>query len=399
MNNLELFVDDIDGYLFAATVDNGYLIDLYVNKPYINGSWASIYLGKVIKVDTKQDAAFIDLGNNLVGYLPADQALARTPGVEIPRSGISKMVKNGDTFLVQVKAEGKENSIYENHKHPRLTANLHVPGGFLIYMPHSDKIQCSGNIDEKFIDKFKTKINTEGGWKFYPSAVKLSKEEIEDEIEYLKQHWQHLLEKAERQNGQPGLIEVGPIALFRAFMDYGAASFDHIYAGNSMILKIISDWSNKHLIKLATSKRLRLFKPEKTGEKLFDAHDLYGEIEKLKTPLVEMTQGGNLIIETTSAFTTIDVNQGSSSSIEDTNFRAAYEVSRQIRLRNLSGTILIDFIGNVPLKTERKRLIDALESYFKNDIGDAQVHGFTRLGIVEITRRRRSSPLHEKINF
>jgi|GEM_PF-1256922 len=399
MSSLELLVDDIDGFLFAAVVDDGYLIDLYINKPYINGSWASMYLGKIMKIDTKQDAAFVDLGNNLVGYLSAEHALVRTPGVEIPRSGISKMVKNGDTFLVQIKAEGKSHSLYENHKHPRITANLHVPGGFLVYMPHSDNINYSGNIDEKFIDKLKTKVNLDGGWKFYSSAVKLSNDEIEYEVEYLKQHWQHLLDRADRQTGQPGLIEVGPIALFRAFMDYGAASFDHIYAGNNMILKIITDWSGKHLPRLATSKRLRLFKPQKPGERLFDTYDLYGEIEKLKSPLVEMPQGGTLIIENTSAFTTIDINQGGSSSIEDTNFRATYEVARQIKLRNLSGAILIDFIGNVPLKTERKRLLDALESYLKDDIGEAQVHGFTRLGIVEITRRRRSAPLHEKLDL
>ena len=192
MSNLELFADDIDGYLYVAIVNNGKLEDLYVNKPFINGSWGSIYLGKIIKVDARQDAAFVDLGNGLMGYLPATYALVRKPGKTTPRQDITKMVRNGDTFLVQIKTEGKEKSPYENHKLPRLTANIQVPGGFLVYNPHSDNINYSSDIDEKTIDKLKVKVERKGGWKVYPSALKLSNEEIDYEASYLKERWKEI---------------------------------------------------------------------------------------------------------------------------------------------------------------------------------------------------------------
>jgi len=396
MSNLELFADDIDGYLCVAIVDNGYLIDLYVSKPRINDSWASIYLGRVLKLDTKLDAAIIDLGNGQKGLLPAAYATPRTAiDDEVRKSGISSMLMTGQEILVHIKVEGKANSPYENHKLPRLTTNLHVPGGFLVYSPYSDHIECSGNIDEKIIDKLETKVKIGGGWKVYPSANKLSSNEIEFEVEYLKKRWKEIVAKAKESQGVSGILEVGPISLFRALMDYGTISFANIHVGNKLILNIMEDWSKKHMPALATSKRLRLFRPMKAGERLFDIYDLYSEIEKVKEPLIELDNGGNIIIENTSALTTVDINQGSSGDINETNFKATYEIARQIKLRNLSGIILIDFIGNVPDRKERERLLNALEHYLEGDVGEAQVHGFTRLGIVEITRRRRTAAVSE----
>lgn len=397
MSNLELFADDIDGYLITAVTDNGKLIDLYVSKPQVNGSWASTYLGKVTKIDTKLNAAFLDLGDGLTGFLPANYAEYKDPNIESPKKPISQILDTGETLLVQVKTEGKANSPYENHKLARLTARLHVPGGFIVYKPQAETISCLSNIDEKTEKEINATIDKESGWSSYPYKSKMSKEEINFEIEYLQRYWQEILNKKEQLGSNAGLIEIGPIALFRAFMDYGVTSFANIHVGNKLIFKIVEDWANKHLPQLATSKRLRLFKASKPNERLFDIYDLYGELENLKYPIVELENGGNLIIEHTSALTTIDVNQGGSGEVEETNFKAAEEVARQIKLRNLSGIILIDFIGNIPKKQERIRLIKALEKHLEHDVGSSQVHGFTRLGIVEITRRRKTAPLHEKI--
>ena len=396
MSHLELFADDIDGYLYVAVINNGLLIDLYINPPDIAGNWASIYLGKVTKLDTNLDAAFIDLGNGLTGYLPAEYAAVRIPNKKTRRSEISTMLRTGETLLVQIKAEGKEQSPYENQKLPRLTSNLHVPGGFLVYSPHSDHINYSSTIDEDYIDKINTKINLKGGWKVYPSVRKLPTEDINFEANYLKKRWKEILAKKESLAGQSGLIEVGPIALFRALLDYGSVNFEHIYIGNKVIMNLMLDWCSKHQPNLADSKRLRLYKPEKPEQRLFDIYDLYSEIDILTHKLIHLRSGGNIIIENTSAFTTIDVNQGSSKNKHEANYNAAQEIARQIRIRNLSGVILIDFAG-VPNKDEKLQIIEILEKALATDIGDAQVHGFTRLGIVEITRRRRTATTSEKL--
>ena len=138
MSHLELLADEIDGFLYVAIINNGRLIDLYVNKPDITGNWGSIYLGKVSKIDSKLDAAFIDLGNGLNGYLAAKHAMVPTAGKEYLRSGIAKMLRAGEMVLVQVKSEGKDNSKHENAKLPRLTTNIHTIGDALVYSPYSN---------------------------------------------------------------------------------------------------------------------------------------------------------------------------------------------------------------------------------------------------------------------
>ncbi len=391
---LELFADDIDGYLYVAIIKDQKLIDLYVTPPDVIGSWASIHVGKVIKIDTKLDAAFIDIGNRLTGFLPAKHALPRKAGVATPRKDVSRMLNPGQMFLVQIKAEGQNTSLYENNKIPTLTANLHVPGGFLVYSPHSDDINYSSSIDERHIEQLETNINLHGGWKVYPSAGKLSKDDINTEAKYLKKHWGTIQDKAHKLQDKTGVIEVGPIALFQALLDYGVASFDHIYAGNEIILKLMLNWSSKHFPSLAKSKRLRRFNPQDPSHKLFDIYDIYSEIDALQSKVVDLPSGANIIIENTSALTTIDVNQGSCPTRHKANLATAAEVARQIKIRNLSGIILIDFAGS-PSKPKRHEIIDMLEKHLATDIGNTQVHGFTRLGMVELTRKRRTATVDE----
>ena len=399
MSQLELFVDEIDDYLYAAVLNNGSVVDLYINKPDITRNWASIYLGKVTKIDKKLDAAFVDLGNGLTGYLSAKHALIKTPKNTVPRSGIENMLKGGDMILVQIKAEGKAGSPNENHKLPRLTVNLNVPGGFLAYNPNYKAITFSASTNKKHIPEIETKIKNlpAGGWRVYPSVRRLPEEKVNFEAQYLLSTWQHILKQKEEMGSTPGLIKVGPISLFRALMDYGVLNFEHIYLGNKKIFNIMEAWCSRHIPALATSKRLKLFKPEKTGQKLFDIHDIYAEIEQASEKEVFLKCGGTIIIENTAAMTIIDVNQGSAQNINDANFEGAIEAARQIKIRNLSGMILIDFIS-VNKKSDREKIINILEKTLTHDIGSAQVHGFTRLGIIEVTRKRRTASLLEKLN-
>ena len=155
-------------------------------------------------------------------------------------------------------------------------------------------------------------------------------------------------------------------------------------------------WCEQHDPTLATSKKLRLFKPEKLGQKLFEINDLFSEIAMLEEPVVYLGGGGSIIIEPTHAVIMIDVNQGSGASASAVNQEAATEVARQMRLRNLSGAILVDFIG-MHLKAERIKLVETMEKLLAWDTANAEVHGFTRLGIIELTRKRRTATYAEKI--
>ncbi len=396
MDGLELLADEIDGRLYAAVVRKGTLIDLYVDSADRSACWASVYLGKVLKIDSKLDAAFLDLGAGLMGYLPAKHV--RHPGASEAesRTGIAELLSTGQLIHVQVKSEAKSGTANENNKFPRLTMKLYVPGLFLAYMPNSSEVTISRKIEDKNIFTLAAKLKGKGGWLIQPRAVKAAEADIEHESENLRKTWEHILAAGEALKGKPGLLKPGPSALFRALVDYGAMDFEHIHVGNKNILALMTIWCGKHLPALATSKRLRLFKPEKPGQRLFDSHDIYSELESLQDARVNLSAGGSIIIEHTSAMTLIDVNQGSAAGVAQINQDAAEEIARQIRLRGLSGAILVDFI-NMNQKQERLRLLEALEAALADDTAQAQVHGFTRLGLIELTRKRRSGSLAEQL--
>jgi len=397
MSALELFADEVDGRLVAAVVRNGVLDDLFIDPAAATAApWASLYLGKVIKVDTKLDAAFIDLGGGVTGLLPAKHV--RHPGSDSSesRSGISSLLSGGQMIVVQVKSEGKRFTGNENQKLPRLTMKLYIPGQFLAYSPSSSQVTISRRIENEEILALTAKLKGEGGWIVRHNIEKASPLEIEFESRFLQESWQKILAARNALGDKPGLLKAGPDAIVRALTDYGAINFEHIYAGNKQILARITDWCAGHLPALASSKRLRLFKPEKPGQKLFDIHDIYAGLESLKESRVHLDNGATLVIEPTSSVTFIDVNQGSAESIAAANQSAAHEVARQCRLRALSGAILVDFI-NIEQKNDRTRLLDTLAEVFEHDFANAQVHGFTRLGIIELTRYRRTATLAEKL--
>jgi ribonuclease E/ribonuclease G len=394
MNGLELMADEIEGCLFVAIVRKGVLVDLYADPVDTTAGWASLYLGKVAKIDTRLDAAFVDLGEGLTGYLPAKHVVV--DGETGTGAGIAQMLKGGQMILVQIKSEAKRNTVHESHKIPRLTMKLYVPGLFLSYHPNSAPVSVSGKDENEKTRALASRLKGKGGWSIRRAAESASEGDIDHEARYLLEIGQKILAAKDARNDKPGRVKAGPNALFRALVDYGAVNFEHIHVGNKQILDLMTGWCARHLPALAASKRLRLFKPEKTDQKLFDIYDVYSELEALQDQQIYLKAGGTIIIEPTSAVIMIDVNQGSAGSISEVNQSAALELARQCRLRNLSGAILIDFI-NMDQKSERARLLETMQEAFANDTANAQVHGFTRLGIIELTRKRRTASLAEKL--
>lgn len=382
----------------AAVVKDGVPDDLYVDPPagVTQPRWGALYLGKVTKIDTKLQAALVDLGGGLTGFLPAKHVRLAGADESETRSGIAELLKGGQMVLVQVKSEGRTGSANENEKMPRLTMKVYISGQFLSYTPAAKQVTISHKIENEEILALTARLKGAGGWIVRSPIEKASGEEIEAEAKHLQDEWQGILDAQEKRGEKPGLLKDGPDAVARALTDYGAAAFEHIYAGDKKILGLITDWCAEHMPALATSKRLRLFKPEQGAQKLFDTHDVYGALDALKENVVPLDGGASLVIEPTTALTIIDVNQGSAASHAAANLEAAPAIARQCRLRNLSGVILADFI-NTDTKDERNRLLEALEAAVGRDEANTQVHGFTRLGIVEVTRRRRTASLAENL--
>ena len=389
---VELLADEIDGRLHVAVVKKGVVDNLYVDAKNGAGAWGSLYLGKVSKIDRKLDAAFVDLGGGLVGFLPAKHVHLPGANRSEARTGIADLLKPGQIIMVQVKTEARQDSAHEHHKLPRLTTKIYLFGQYLIYSPMLGKVVISEGIENEDLYKMAAKLKGKGGWIIRPAAETATEEALQFESQSLLSDWQDVQNLREA-----GLLRPGPDAVTRALNDYGAA-LGHIHAGNKKILDRIIAWSEKHAPALAASKRLRLFKPVSKSEKLFDMHDVYSTLDVLGDAHVPLKSGGSLIIERTQAFTVIDVNQGSAAGTAAVNAEAVLEAARQTRLRSLSGAILIDFIS-MPQKSERTRLIQSLEAAFARDFAGAQVHGLTRLGIAEVTRKRRGASLAEKLEL
>ncbi len=396
MSGIELLVDEAAGRLHCAVVKKTVLTDLYADPIDMTGAWASLYLGKVAKIDTRLDAAIIDLGHGLQGLLSAKHVHFPGGDASEKRTGIANVLKPGQMLLVQIKAEGKRGSTSENHKMPRLTTKLYVLGHHLVYCPFANPVTMSRLIERTDVLNMTAKLKAKGGWILQPHAERADVDALRAEAEKLLDEWTGIQGAEQTSEGKPRILKGGPTALHRALFDYGAGAFEHIQVGNRKIFNAMAQWCAKYDPVLAGSKRLRLYKPAKVGQALLDVEDVLSEIDMLDDKRIELNSGGSIIIETTQALTVIDVNQGSADSIFRANEDAAKECARQIRLRNLSGAILIDFIG-MEERSQRAKIVDILETAFSNDPGNAQVHGFTRLGIIEITRKRRTAAYAEKL--
>ncbi|MDP2206284.1 MAG: ribonuclease E/G, partial [Alphaproteobacteria bacterium] len=305
------------------------------------------------------------------------------------------LLSPGQMILVQVKAEAKRGSLHEQHKMPRLTMLIYLIGQYLTHSPVARQVTISSHIENESVLKFTARLKGKGGWLVQQNAERASEEQMLTEAQLLRKEWEQIQAVTETSGDRPRLVRAGPNAAVRALNDYSIARLDHIHAANKHCFEIVTQWAARHEPTLAHSKRLRLFKPDKLGHRLFDINDLYSELEVLEDQIVPLNGGGSIIIEPTHAVIMVDVNQGSGSGPSAVNQEAAAETVRQIRLRNLSGAILIDFIG-MHQKTERLRLVDAMERLVYGDHAAAEVHGFTRLGIIEITRKRRTATLAEK---
>ncbi len=396
MSGIEILIDEMDGRLHAAVVKKGKLHDLYVDTKHMAESWSALYLGKVVKIDKRLDAAIVDLGNGMTGFLPSKHVHQQGGYASEARSGIAEKLKPGETLLVQVKAEAKKASQHENHKIPRLTTRIYIIGHHLVYCPLASHVTMSRKIERADVLAIAERMNAPGGWILQEHAGEAEPDVLEIEARQLAAFWQKITGAKDASDGRPRLLKSGINAIYRVLSDYGAESVDHIYCGTKKVFDMMAQWCTTFDPPLADSKRLRLFRPERTAQRLFDLYDVSTELETLTFPTVHLPCGGSLIIEHTHALTTIDVNQGSATSAIEANEEAALEAARQVRLRNLSGAILIDFIG-MEERWRTQKLLDTLTDTFNDDPGSAQVHGFTRLGIAEVTRKRRTGTYLERI--
>ncbi len=359
----------------------------------------SIYVGKVMNVAANIDAAFVELKRGVKGFLPLGKGRAIEP---LNRPGDGRLLA-GDEILVQVEREAVKT------KDPVLTTEISLSGRYAVVIPEREKgtLRFSGKLSGSMKKKIGTALDECGACEvlsFCSVIVRTNAGELEDfaplaeEINTLAKTAEHMFKTAGSRTCYSCLYRPESVWL-REIRDTYFSQYEEIVTDDTEIYGILKDYLEAGYPERAG--RLRFY-----GDGKVSLRHLYGIDAKLQEALgkrVWLKSGGYLVIEPTEALTVIDVNSGKYSGRKEAgetfrliNREAAREISRQLRLRNLSGIILVDFI-NMEKKEEEKELLAFLAAELKKDPVKASVVDMTPLGLVEITRKKIRKSLREQI--
>jgi len=374
----------------VAVVENGVLQEVYIERNRSRGIVGNIYKGKVVRILPGMQAAFIDIGLERAAFLHAADAkagdLSNGDSSQIPP--INEIIQDGDELIVQVAKDPL------GSKGARLSTNLTLPARYLVYMPFNKHIGISQKIeDEKIREHLRDIVRSEsgdneGGYILRTAAETASAEELITDIQYLGRIWAVIQDRIESAPAKSLLHEDLKLAI-RAMRDYVRDNVEKIRIDSRETYKRACEFAHDFIPEVEA--RIEYYPGERP---IFDLYSVEDEIQKALQKKVLLKSGGYLIIDQTEAMTTIDVNTGGfvgKKNLEETlfktNLEAAQAIARQLRLRNLGGIIIIDFIDmNEP--EHKRQVLRALDRNLGRDRAKVYITEISPLGLVELTRKR-----------
>ena len=352
-----------------------------------------IYLGHVERVVGRLQAAFVDIGMDRSGFLGAREARALLPDADRD-TPIEDCVQDGDTVLVQITRPP------HGDKGAQVTADVTLPGRAVVLAPCRNRIAVSRQIEDEGErtrlselaaairdGKAAQQVEVEGmdgaaGWVIRTAAVGMDEDMLATDMAEVAAQWEALLSKAENSE-PPALLyeDLGPVE--KALRDLVRNETASVTIEGDAALAAARGFVREHMPAMAE----KIGAPD-AGEILFDRHDINGQIETALSNRVNLPSGGWLMIETTEAMTTIDVNSGSDDKpARGVNLEAAAIIGRQMRLRALGGLIAIDFI-DMHEAGDNEAVLAALDAGFQGDKNPVRIGPMSEFGVVEMTRRR-----------
>jgi len=372
----------------VAFVENGLLQEVHIERSSKRGLVGNIYRGKVVRVLPGMQAAFVDIGLERTAFLHANDII--NGYAEEPPEGvqIQQLVHEGEQIVVQVVKDPL------GTKGARLTTQLSMPSRFLVYLPGSEHLGISQRIDsseERERLREVIQVNSEhlsGGFIVRTAAEGVSGEILSKDIEFLGRLWGEIEERI-GSGSEMQLIHEDMQVVMRTMRDIASVDIEKIRIDSRETFKKVVSFTSKLIPEIAD--RIVHY----TGERpLFDLYGVEDEIHKALERKVQLKSGGYLIFDQTEAMTTIDVNTGGfvghrnlEETIFKTNLEAAQSIARQLRLRNLGGIIIIDFI-DMDEDDHRRQVLRALERALEKDNAKAYISEVSSLGLVQMTRKR-----------
>ena len=381
-----MVVRDKDGRIQIAVLEDGLLVEHYVAESQGGSLIGNVYLGKVQNVLPSMEAAFVDIGKgrNAVLYSGEVDWEAAETGNQ-PRR-IELALKSGDQVLVQVTKDPV------GQKGARLTSQVSLPGRFLVYVPGGNMSGISRKLPESERQRLKTILKTalpeDAGVIVRTAAEGATEDQLIHDVERLKAQWESISEKAKGKS--PALLHSEPDLLVKIIRDVFNEDFQKLVVSGAEAKETIADY----LASVAPDLVERLSAYD-LAEDVFDFYRLGDQIAKALDRKVYLPSGGSLVIDRTEAMTVVDVNTGkfigSGGNLEETvtknNLEAAEELVRQLRLRDIGGIVVVDFIDMIHESNQemvRRRLLECLS----RDRTKNQVSEITSLGLVQMTRKK-----------
>ena len=383
----------------VAIVENGAVQELHMERPLERGLVGNIYLGKVSRVLPGMQSAFIDIGLERAAFLHVADVWQRQENGEAPMfarkdqplTPIEKQVFEGQSIMVQVIKDPI------GTKGARLSTQISIAGRLLVFLPQDDHIGISQKIPQNERDALRARLQElvgtkegggGGGFILRTNGEESSDAELADDIRYLRKTWARIKDAAQKLPVM-SVLHQDLNLLQRVLRDLVGENTQSIRIDSREQFALLKSFGQEYMP--AAVPKLALYKGERP---IFDLYNIDEEIARALGRRVDLKSGGYLIVDQTEALTTIDVNTGGyvgarnfDDTIFKTNLEAAQTIARQLRLRNLGGIIIVDFI-DMENAEHREAVLAEFHKALARDHTRLTLNGFTALGLVEMTRKR-----------
>jgi ribonuclease G len=397
----ELLINVTPSETRVALIENGLLQEVNIEREAKRGLVGNIYLGKIIRVLPGMQAAFVDINLDKAAFLHAsdinsklimgedsnltDHSSKKGQNEAVP--DIRSLVHEGQYLMVQVVKDPL------GTKGARLTTDITMAARYLVLMPFTSRAGISQRIEGmKERSRLKNIITPfcgeEYGFIVRTAAEGACEVELKHDAAFLRKVWHKVLERKQRKQTQLPLYQDLPLAL-RIIRDSAGGSLERVRIDSKISYQTVIEFVKEFMPELES--KVEYYPGERP---IFDSFDTEAEIQKALHRKIDLKSGGYLIFDQTEAMTTIDINTGAfvghhnlEDTIFSTNIEATQVIARQLRLRNLGGIIIVDFI-DMHNGDHKRRVLHSLELAMSKDKVKFSIHGFSALGLVEMTRKR-----------
>ena len=385
----ELYIQTIENKKEIALIENGKLIEYYEEDDSIKRKEGNIYIGIVKDVVKGMQSAFVDIGTDKNSFIHLKDMLQKIDEKKDKYDeniDISQVVEQGQKILVQVKKDSNE------RKGARVSTHINLPSKYIVFMPNTDIVTVSQKIEDekeqqRLIKLVKENLS-EGNGAIIRTSAEGKKQEVIDDIKYVENKWNNIIQTSINPNSnKPQLLYKSEDIVEKILIDLTDKVISRIIVNDKKEFERIKSIQKQN--KEYTNIEIEM----ENNENLFEKYDIEKQIEKIENRKIWLKCGGFITIDKTEALTAIDVNTGKytgSKDLEQTVFKvnreATIEIAKQIRVRDIGGIIIIDYI-DMKKQENKDEIRRILEEELKKDRTKTQVEGFTKLDLMELTRK------------